>query len=92
MTVLQHGLSYRERLRGRLHPDAIGLIRRALQIDPKKRYATAAQMLAAFRGSKSKATRFQASRSPSKTRAPARRQQRDWETVRCAPKGDVATT
>ena len=43
------------RLRGRLHPDMIAVIRRAIEPVPRKRYRDAVQMLKAFRLAKSKA-------------------------------------
>lgn len=37
-----------DRLRSRLHPDMIALVRRSLEVNPRKRFASATPMLAAF--------------------------------------------
>jgi serine/threonine-protein kinase len=47
-----------EKLRGRLHPDFVAFLRRALEVAPKKRFADAGQMLAAFRRLKPRVRRF----------------------------------
>jgi len=68
-----------EKLRARLHPDMIKLIRRSIEVDPRKRFESAVQMLGAFRRVKARAA------SPSAARR-ARSQNgaavRDWKTVR----------
>jgi serine/threonine-protein kinase len=38
-----------DRLRGRVHPDFIAFLRRSLEVDARKRYPSAVQMLSAFR-------------------------------------------
>jgi eukaryotic-like serine/threonine-protein kinase len=48
------------RLRGRVHPDLIAVLRKAIQLDPRKRYRDAEQMLAAYQPAKEKALRLAA--------------------------------
>lgn len=65
-----------DRVRRKLHPDAIAFLRRALEVDHRKRFSDAAQMLAAFRRIRPHAIRAQALRRQRKTAAP------DWRTIR----------
>lgn len=46
-----------ERLRGRVHSELIAVLKRAIEVNPRKRYRDADQMLAAFRQAKLKALR-----------------------------------
>jgi eukaryotic-like serine/threonine-protein kinase len=48
------------RLRGRVHPDLIAVLRKAIQLNPRKRYRDAEQMLAAYLPAKEKALRLAA--------------------------------
>ncbi len=47
-----------QRLRGRLHPDFIQFMRRAIYLNPRHRYRDAQQMLSAFQRLKSRTLRF----------------------------------
>ncbi|MCA8940996.1 MAG: protein kinase [Planctomycetes bacterium] len=38
-----------ERIRGKLHPDFVAMLRRSMEVDPKKRFADAKQMLTTFK-------------------------------------------
>jgi serine/threonine-protein kinase len=67
-----------ERLRGRVHPDLVALVRRAIELDPRRRFRDAEQMLAAFRRIRPRAARARG-RAP---RRRAGRPTRDWRTVR----------
>ncbi len=67
-----------ERLKRTLHPQFIALIRRAMSVDAKERYADAGAMLSAFRRIKSRAVRSSA-RTPAATR---RATGRNWKTIR----------
>jgi len=71
-------LAGHERLRGRLHPDMIALLRRAIQVDPRKRFRDAEQMLAAFLRVKPKV--FRAIGAQRRRRQPPKT--RDWREVR----------
>jgi RNA polymerase subunit RPABC4/transcription elongation factor Spt4 len=68
-----------EKLRRHLHPDFIALLKRAMDIQPRKRFRDADQMLAAFRRIKRRAIRG-AGRRPSRSRRKIRT--RDWREVR----------
>ena len=68
-----------DRLRRRVHADLIALLRRALSVDPRRRFRDADQMLAAFRRVKPRAIRKAASRRRAGRRAPPRRH---WQHVR----------
>jgi len=69
-----------DRMRGRLHPELIRFLRRALEVSPRKRFEDAIQMLEAFRRLKVKAL----------THAPGVRRRRrrnkkkgkDWKEIR----------
>jgi serine/threonine-protein kinase len=67
-----------DRLRRRLHPELISLLRRAMQVDPRRRFRDADQMLSAFRKIKRRAIRRKAPRR----RARASTKTRDWQEVR----------
>jgi serine/threonine-protein kinase len=67
------------RLRGRVHPDLINLLRRAIEIDPRKRCANAGAMLAAFQRVKPRALKPRGKRSAAATNS---RKRPDWRTVR----------
>ena len=69
-----------DRLR-RLHPDLIALVRRSVEIEPRKRFADAGQMLSALRRVKPRALKHRGTKSPSKMSGAAG-QKRDWQTVR----------
>lgn len=67
-----------ERLRQRVHRDLILLIQRAMDVDPKKRFADAGQMLAAFRRMKPRALQPNGrKRAQNRTS-----QRRAWQEVR----------
>jgi eukaryotic-like serine/threonine-protein kinase len=67
-----------ERARRKFHPDLIALVRRATEVDHKKRYVDAAQMLAAYQRLQPRALQPLAARRRSIQRAPAA----DWRTIR----------
>ncbi|MCA9185649.1 MAG: protein kinase [Pirellulaceae bacterium] len=67
-----------EKARRRLHPDLIRLLQRALEVDPRKRFADADQMLTAFRALKRRALMFR-SKGPAVN---GKRSGRDWKAVR----------
>jgi len=68
-----------EKLRGRVHPQLIEFIRRALQLNPRARFRDADQMLKAFRRIKPRALAYAARRAQRAGRAGPRR---DWRAVR----------
>jgi len=68
-----------DRIRGRLHPDLVGLLQRAMELNPRKRFKDAGQMLAAFRRVKRRAARRGGEKGQRKTRRAARS---DWQTAR----------
>ncbi len=65
-----------ERLRRRGHPDLIEFLRRALSVDPKRRFADAQVMLRAFRRIKPRLLRLARRRSSAEATGP------DWKEVR----------
>jgi serine/threonine-protein kinase len=67
-----------QRLRSRVHPDLIGLVRRSLEIDPRRRFADAGSMLAAFERVRPRALKVGGTSS---TGPAAARQGHDWRTV-----------
>jgi hypothetical protein len=69
------------RLRNRVHPDLIEMLRRAMEVDAKKRYRDAAQMNDVFRRLKSRALRFSTGET-TKAKAKGKTTQRDWKTIR----------
>jgi serine/threonine-protein kinase len=68
-----------DRLKKKVHPDLVNLIRKAMHIKPTRRYRDAEQMLADFRSIKRKALRY--SNKPRKN-ADGRRPARDWEQIK----------
>ncbi len=68
-----------QRMRRRISPDLINLIRRAIEIDPRKRFATADSMLKAFNRVKSRALTHQA-KLPRTKRKNDKTQ--DWRALR----------
>jgi hypothetical protein len=83
-------LAGHERLRGRVHADMAAVLRRALQVDSKARFADAGRMLSAFLAAKSKSLRLvnrkanaRAERASRNGKATTRGvTSRDWKTVR----------
>ncbi len=69
-----------QRLKKRLHPDMIALIRRAILVDTKRRFRNGGQMLAAFERAKPRALKFKTSAAPSRPRP--RTEKRNWQAVR----------
>jgi eukaryotic-like serine/threonine-protein kinase len=67
------------RLKSRLHPDLIELIRRAIELDPRKRFAHAGAMLSALRRIKSRALKRRESPAVAMPREGRRP---DWRTLR----------
>lgn len=67
-----------DRLKRTLHPQFIAIIRRAMAVDAKERYADAGAMLAAFNRIKARAIRSSA-RTPATTKRASRN---NWKTVR----------
>lgn len=51
-----------KRLRGRAHPELVDVIRRSMELNPRRRYRDADQMLRAFRRAKRKTLRYAAAR------------------------------
>jgi hypothetical protein len=70
-----------DKLRERIHPDMLQLLRRAIQLDPRKRYHDAEQMLLAFRRLKARTLRYAATQLR-RTTGPGKSNKRDWRTVR----------
>lgn len=65
----------------RLHPDLVAVVRRAIEVDPRKRYRDATQLLKALQAAKSKALRMAASaREAGRKREP--RKESDWRRLR----------
>ncbi len=71
-----------ERLRRRVPPDLIGFLKKALDLDPKKRFRDAGQMLAAFRRIKPKALRYGQGKKSSSTGAKSTPRKSDWQSIR----------
>lgn len=69
-----------ERLRGRVHPELVELLRRAMDVDPQRRFHDANQMLEVFRKLKKRALRHGSGRRTRKKKAATTR--RDWQAVR----------
>ena len=68
-----------DRLRRSVHPNLVALIRRAIEVDAKKRYRDAQQMQAAFKRIRSPVKRG----AGAKTRTPQSRvATRDWQSIR----------
>lgn len=69
-----------ERLRQSLHPDFRALLRRSIELDPRKRFADAGAMLRAFRALKARGRLLA---KPARRRLPtARTASNDWRTLR----------
>lgn len=75
-----------DRLKKKLHRDCVALVLRAIDVDARKRYADAEQMLSAFRRIKPRTlaygTRQRSQRSKKNTTTP--RRGKDWEAARQA--------
>lgn len=56
-----------DKLKNKAHPDLIAFIKRSIEMNPKKRYADAEQMLAAFRRLKARSIGFYQTRSRRRT-------------------------
>ncbi|MCA9248288.1 MAG: protein kinase [Planctomycetales bacterium] len=69
------------RLRDRVHPDLIEMIRRAMEVDAKKRYRDAVQMYAVFSRVKARALRFAKNETPT-AKVKGKTTRRDWRTIR----------
>ncbi len=67
------------KLRERVHPDLIGVIHRAMQIDPRKRFKSAVQMQAALKRAKPRALRRGARL---RKRTGGGNAKGDWKTIR----------
>jgi hypothetical protein len=70
-----------DRLRGRVHPGLIQLLRKAIELDPRRRFADAQQMLSAFRRVKPRVLKYQAARRRRK-RSGGAAAGHDWQTIR----------
>ena len=70
-----------ERLRGRVHPDFIQFLRRAIDPVPRKRFKDGAQMLAAWNRIKKRTLAF-TSRAASRRRTAPNGNKSHWKTVR----------
>jgi eukaryotic-like serine/threonine-protein kinase len=68
-----------ERLRGRVHPDLIDLMRRSLALRPEKRYADADLLLRRFLTIRPKALRYV---TLQRRRAQKHGQKQDWQEIR----------
>ncbi len=72
-----------DRLKGKLHPDFIAFLQRAMQMDPKRRFASAGPMLIAYRKLKPRLKRHQLGlrrkRSPA---ASPDSTKRDWKLLK----------
>jgi serine/threonine-protein kinase len=69
-----------DRLR-RLHPDLLALVRRSVEVDPRKRFANAGQMLSALERVRPRALAY-GGKKASGTRSGSNGRERDWQTVR----------
>lgn len=68
-----------DKLRNRVSPDVIAFLRRAISVDPRKRFTDAQAMLSNFQRIKSKAVLDRSRRSRSRTKqVPSK----DWQTIR----------
>ena len=70
-----------DRLRRLAHPNLIEVIRRSIELNPRKRYADACQMLAAFQRAKPKAMRYKKGVS-ARSKNGNNSSDRDWRVVR----------
>ncbi|REJ70388.1 MAG: hypothetical protein DWQ31_01200 [Planctomycetota bacterium] len=67
-----------DRLRGRQHPDLIQFLRRAIEVEPRKRFKDADQMYRAFQRIKPRALRYQPGAS---TRTSRKQGEADWRSL-----------
>ena len=67
------------RVRARIHPDLIGIIRKAMEVRPRRRFENAVRMLAAFKRVKPRALKL-AAKHPKRTSVGTGTN--DWKTVR----------
>lgn len=67
-----------ERLRGKVHPEFLSFLRKAIEVDERKRYKNGGQMLAAFNRVKGKALRY----NTAKRRGKRKTTTRDWKQIR----------
>jgi len=70
-----------DRLRRKTHPDFVAFLRRALEVDARKRYANAVQMLAAFKRLRGKVEHPVAARRRRRRRKVATNGARDWRMI-----------
>ncbi|HUS39967.1 MAG TPA: protein kinase, partial [Pirellulales bacterium] len=68
-----------DRLRHRLHPEMVTVIRKAVEVDVRRRYRDAGQMLAAFQRAKPSAIKYASTRSRKRKTKTTRR---DWQAIR----------
>lgn len=69
-----------DRVRKNLHSDLVAFLRRAMEVDHRKRFESAAQMLAAFRRLRARALHSRPARRRRRRKAQMRRP--DWRTIR----------
>ena len=67
-----------DRIRTTLHPDFVALLKRSVELDPKKRFRNGQQMLAGFQRIKSRAIR----KRGAAVTARQKQTKRDWKTLR----------
>ncbi len=75
----QWPLAGAERLRRRAHPDLIALLKRALEINTRRRFRDAGQMLAAFQRLKPRASKYLLAKNSGRRQADS---SRSWQKVR----------
>lgn len=71
-----------KKVRGRIHANLIDLLKRSMEVNPRKRFRDADQMLNAFRRIKSRAIRSENGSSDQKKGKARKRTNRDWRTMR----------
>lgn len=71
-----------DKLRRKVHPDFIAFLRRALEVDARKRYPSAVQMLAAFKRVRTKVENPTARRRRKRARAKRATNGRDWRAIK----------
>ena len=69
-------------MRGKLHPDLQAFLRRTLEIDPRRRYPDARQMLAAFRRLKPRVRRFMLKQRRRRNGVSRDSTRTDWKQIR----------
>ncbi|HLU49893.1 MAG TPA: serine/threonine-protein kinase, partial [Planctomycetota bacterium] len=69
-----------DRLRRRVHPDLIDMLKRAIEVDPRRRFDDAGQLLQALRRVRPRALRHATIRS--RSRRTTKRRTKDWQEVR----------